>query len=185
MALNIYDTASGTTVPVAQGQQQPFSIANLLQDRNFLSLLAGIGTGLDPKGIGGALGAPTQAVIASQAAQERAAKQAAAQNEQTKMVIQALSQYGGVTPKGAPGIDSIESTKDGAVKIQTTPQGGGGDYSGSGLETPIAPAPPVPGRVSPNIGSQSRREAATALLPFYSNLLDPLRAPWLGSVLNK
>ena len=41
-------------------------IVSLLADPNIQSLMAGIGTNLDPEGVGGAIGKPTQAMIQNQ-----------------------------------------------------------------------------------------------------------------------
>jgi hypothetical protein len=159
----------------------PGGITGLLGDRNFLQLLAGIGTGLDPKGVGGALGVPTANLIASQAAQERAAKQAAAQNAQTKLVIEALNRHGGMSDAETPGVTSFKATPRG-LQMEVTPQpDGGGEYSGSGLANPIATAPtvptPTPGLPNPQPTQPytGRRggtsSAVNDLLPFYSALL--------------
>jgi hypothetical protein len=151
MALSIFDPATGLAQPTAPGVPiipEAGGISSLLGDRNFLALLAGIGQNLDPKGAGGIIGGPTRTLIASQAAQDRAAQQAAAQNAQTRMVIEALHQHGGMTPKGSPGIDSIGSTPEGGVKLEITPHTGLDNappqQETTGLETPTQVAPTTP-----------------------------------------
>jgi hypothetical protein len=182
---DLYDPALLGAAP----STAPGGITGLLQDRNFLQLLAGIGSNLDPKGVGGAIGTPTATLIASQAAQERAAKQAAAQNAQTKLVIDALNRHGGMSDAETPGVTSFKSTPSG-LQMEITPQPGGvGNYSGSGLaEPPAAPSatiPQVPVAVPTPTPSASelgptqpynRRRGGTSnavntLLPFYSALL--------------
>jgi hypothetical protein len=163
MAYSIYDLPNQND-PIS-GAAVPTGLGGLFQDRNFLSLLAGIGQGLDPKGIGGALGAPTRAIIASQAAQERAASQAAAQNAQTKMVIDALRQHGGLTPKESPGVTSFSATPEG-VKFEVTPQAG----EAGGLDQPIAPTAPI-GATQNGAVAPTARSMVDLLSPFYSALL--------------
>ena len=55
----------GTTIqnPNTTGGQGGGGVMGLLADPNFQSMLAGIGTNLDPEGVGGAIGKPTQALI--------------------------------------------------------------------------------------------------------------------------
>ena len=161
--------------------------------RNFLALLAGIGARLDPQGAGGAIGVPAQQAIASIAAQDRAKAQAAAQNAQTKMVIEALNQHGGISPKENPGVTSIKATPEG-VQFEVTPK-----QDTTGLEAPsptAAPAVAAPAGTSvpaaptvPSLGVgpegvrpySATRERINSLLPFYSTLLGAqTRDPWQG-----
>lgn len=173
--LDVYDPVSQNT-PVV-GTAPPSGITALLQDRNFLSLLSGIGAGLDPKGVGGAIGIPTRNAIAAQAAQERATKQAAAQNAQTKMVIEALNRHGGISSTDQPGINSISTNNKGGIKIDANPQSG--DYSGSGLEQPTVQTTTPDAPTIPQIGPagtlqnppNTSRSSIESLLPFYLALL--------------
>jgi hypothetical protein len=171
MALSIFDPASGVAGPLVGASTVPFEqqqgggLTALFQDRNFLSLLAGIGAGLDPKGVGGALGNASQQAIAGQAAQERAAKQAAAQNAQTKMVIDALNNYGGLSPKESPGVTSLSATPEG-VKMEITPQAQQeGEAAAASAPTPQAQA------TTGMRPTGTNRDRISALLPFYSALL--------------
>lgn len=172
-------------------------VGGLLADRNFLALLAGVGQAIDPQGVGGRLGAVARTNIASQAAQDRATQQAAAQNAQTRMVIDALSQYGGLTPANTPGVTALKATPTG-VQMDITPSGAPGAPSapqgleqpirqtpfGQGSEAPQAPQAPLVSPESsiaaptdvgvgvPTTGSpRARRDRLSALLPFYSALL--------------
>jgi hypothetical protein len=173
MALSIYDPASGVAGPLVGATSVPFEqqqgggLTALFQDRNFLSLLAGIGAGLDPKGVGGALGGASQQAIAAQAAQERAAKQAAAQNAQTKMVIDALNNYGGLSPRESPGVTSLSATPEG-VKMEITPQ----TQQQEGAVAPETAAPSPQAQATTGIRpTGTNRDKINALLPFYSALL--------------
>ncbi len=153
MALSIFDPATGINDPnigqtAALDTPNPFLEA--LKNRNVINLLAGIGSRLDPKGVGGALGGATLAFTGAQAAQERAASSDAAQSRQTQMLLDAISKHGGLTPPGTPGITSAAATDDGInLKITGDLQGQGG--SGSINDpitqevTPAPGAPPAPG----------------------------------------
>ena len=63
--------ASINTTPITDsttpGQS---SLQRLFSNPNFISLLAGIGTNLDPQGVGGALGGAAQSAVRAKAAQE-------------------------------------------------------------------------------------------------------------------
>jgi len=84
------DQYSGPYVPAAgstpeQGMGDKFS--SLLSDRNFLSLLAGMGSKFGAGGVGEMIGQPTQSLIQSMATQEALGKQ---ENER-KQWMQLLS----------------------------------------------------------------------------------------------
>jgi hypothetical protein len=183
MPYSIYDSLDqiapifGALTPTA-----PTGLSGLFQDRNFLSLLAGIGQGLDPKGVGGAIGGPTRLAIASQAAQERSDKQTAAQNAQTKMLLDVLRQHKGATPQGIPGVTEFKALDDGGVQFKIDPPA-------EGLEQPIAPAaapttPSAPTYAPPTVTPTAPGTAPTGAVapttprnmvdlisPFYSALL--------------
>lgn len=197
MGYSFFDLPSMTS-PIlgAAAPAGPSGITGLLQDRNFLSLLAGIGQNLDPKGAGGAIGGPTRAMIASQAAQDRAAQQAAAQNAQTRMVIEALRQHGGMSDKDTPGVTSLKSTPTG-LQMEITPKTAPNAYSAveappavnatvptpsSTLPNPNIVAEPGTGQdvnipsIDPSTGTllpskSTSRSNINQLLPFYSALL--------------
>lgn len=98
------------------------SMSNLFGDRNFLNLLAGIGSNLDPTGAGGAIGKPTQSMIQSLAMQEAMGEQEA---KRTKFNEQLLSILGGLTDKELPGPTSLKATNKG-ITLDLTPPGTGG-----------------------------------------------------------
>lgn len=122
---------------------EEFNFADLTKDRNFLSMLAGIGTRLDPGGAGGAIGAPTQSLIQSMAAQEAAGKQEA---RRTKFDEAIQSLLGGLTPQDQPGPTGFKATGD-KLTIDVTPPGAPGvaaALGGPGI-APTAPATPKGG----------------------------------------
>ncbi len=166
MALSIFDPSTGLSDPnIGQTIQTESPFTKLLGDRNFINLLAGIGSRLDPKGVGGALGGATIAYTGAQAAQERAASNAEAQNQQTKMLLDALNQHGGLTPKGTPGITSATATEDG-IKLDVT-----GNLTGQGGNTTPA-APEAPPSVTPaqssTLSAEENKRRIASILPFYS-----------------
>ena len=93
------------------------TFADLTKDRNFMSLLAGIGTNLDPGGAGGAIGRPTTSLIQSMAAQEATGKQAEQREKFNSTIMQLL---GGLTPQDQPGPTSVKATGD-KLSIDVTP----------------------------------------------------------------
>jgi len=166
----------GTNFPVIPATPTPtgMSLTDLLANRDFQSLLAGVGARLDPKGPGGALGLATQQYLGMLGAREQAQKQADAQNAQTKLVIDALAKHGGFTPRDTPGVTSAQATPDGGVKLDITPPvAPAGATGGVAPVAPVAPTAPVTptGAVAPT-GAVDSQRAIGALLPFY---LAPLR----------
>jgi hypothetical protein len=74
-------------------------IQRLFSNPNFLSLLAGIGAKLDPEGVGGAIGGPTQQLIANQAAQKVGAKNLANSERLLSAHERTISALGGLLKK--------------------------------------------------------------------------------------
>src|SRR6266403_5260247 len=93
MALNIIPESDAPTGP-ATGFGA--SMSQLFSNPNFLSLLAGIGAKMDPEGVGGIIGIPTQQFIANKAAQEAGAKNLAASKELSDSHKALVSALGGL-----------------------------------------------------------------------------------------
>ena len=108
-------------------------INELFADRNFQSLLAGMGSKFGRGGAGEAIGVPTQQYLQSQAAQEATAAQGKKQEEFWKNVIEALK---GATPKDQPGLTSAKIAP-GSVALDITPPSATAGAAGSG----VTPAP--------------------------------------------
>jgi len=89
----------------------------LFGNKNFLKLLAGIGTQLDPQGLGGMLGRPTTKTIEATAAQEAVAHREKQRNAQIKRVLDLLG--GKFTPKDQPGPTSM-TMNDTGFKLDVT-----------------------------------------------------------------
>ena len=94
------------------------TFSDLSKDRNFLSLLAGIGTNLDPGGAGGTIGRPTQSLIQSMAAQEATAKQTSQKQKFNEMIQELLG--GPMTPEKEEGLTGFKKTGD-KLSIDVTP----------------------------------------------------------------
>ena len=100
---------------------QGFNFLDLLGDANFQQLLAGVGSSLDPEGVGGALGKATIAYTRNKAAQSLAAKQL----DESRSDRQELRDYhrtlidklGGITPAGQPGVNSLKPTRTGSLSL--------------------------------------------------------------------
>ena len=93
------ETGSGST-----------GILSLLRDPNVINLLAGIGSKLDPEGVGGILGGATQTLTRNTAAQKAFGEQEELRtknNELLKQIIQLMS------PAGSPGPTNIKIGSDG------------------------------------------------------------------------
>ena len=82
------------------------TFSDLSKDRNFMSLLAGIGTGLDPEGAGGIIGRPTTSLIQSMAAQEATAKQASQRDKFSSSIMELLA--GKMTPGEEQGLTGFK-----------------------------------------------------------------------------
>ncbi len=79
------------------------AIQGILSNPDFLSLMAGIGSRMDPEGAGGAIGEPVQQTIQSQAQAQAAEKQ----NQQMERLIEAIGEREG----------SIKQDRDGAISV--------------------------------------------------------------------
>uniref|UniRef100_A0A6M3XN83 Uncharacterized protein n=1 Tax=viral metagenome TaxID=1070528 RepID=A0A6M3XN83_9ZZZZ len=108
-----------------------FDIRALISDPNFQSFLAGTGAGLDPQGVGGAIGVPAQQMIQSKAAQKATAAGASRQEKFMQQLIQLL---GGLTPKEMPGPTSVKMGP-GQMSIDLTPPSGAGGFGAA----PVSP----------------------------------------------
>jgi hypothetical protein len=115
----------------------------LFNDRNFVNLLANFGTGLDPQGVAGALGRATTAYTGAQAAGERADKVAAAQEQQNRLIVDALRK--GLTPPGTQGASSVSMGPGGNVKFDVDLR--------DALGTPTSAAPVAPPPVAPPVAA--------------------------------
>jgi hypothetical protein len=150
--------------------QQPGGIQGLVSNPNFINLLAGIGTRLDPEGIGGILGVPTQQINQSIAAQ-RALSSQEAQRKETNALLQRL--LAGMTPNGVEGPSSITINPDGFTAKVETP-GGGSALLDTGVSAgaPASTTTPAPLSTSTR-GSVSSYRPATGstqlsqIIPFY------------------
>lgn len=118
----------------------------LFNDRNFLNMLAGTGAGLDPEGVGGAVGKATQQYIRSLATQEAVAKEDA---EKKRFNEQLLAILGGLTPKEMAGPTSMKIGPDKMTLDITRPGAiGGGAVAGGetniGSQLTTSPGPTLP-----------------------------------------
>jgi hypothetical protein len=100
------------------------SFLEILRDPGTQNLLAGIGAKLDPTGVGGALGTTTVGYNQSRVAAQRAEEQEKKRNEQMTMLTRVLGTMSGdnqtgnvITPKGQPGVTSIQAKPDGSLSI--------------------------------------------------------------------
>ena len=92
---------------------------NLTKDRNFLSLLAGMGSRFGAGGVGEMIGVPTLQNIQSMAAQEALAKGEAERGKWNKALFDLLR--GGFTSKDQPGPTSMKIGPDNiTLDISTT-----------------------------------------------------------------
>ena len=115
---NLMSGGSGTTIgpgsmshmspdqwgtQVQGGSTEGGGIAGLLADPNIQSLMAGVGANLDPEGVGGAIGKPTQAMI------------------QNKQMGKAMEKQ---DARWTALIDAMAGGKVGSASIKTDPKGG-------------------------------------------------------------
>ena len=139
---------------------------DLFQDKNFLALLAGTGQGLDPEGVGGAIGGPTQQMIKNVAMQEAAQGLSKERQEHMKQLTQLLTGLGGISAPGQPGVTSLKMGKDGNIMMDLNPikvDGGTPSIAPSQTQpqTPAQPAQP----------SQASVMGGAAQSPFFRALL--------------
>ena len=126
---NLMSGGSGTTIgpgsmshmspdqwgtQVQGGSTEGGGIAGLLADPNIQSLMAGVGANLDPEGVGGAIGKPTQAMIQN----KQMGKAMEKQDARWKAVIDAIG-------TGSVGKATIkEDGKGGTTMTLGAPEGG-------------------------------------------------------------
>lgn len=161
------------------------TIAEILADPNFQSLLAGIGARLDPEGVGGALGGATTQFIQSRAAQNAVTKQDEQRQTSNDLAVammlpegeqktfflnRAMNRLGGLTPKGQPGVTGLTMGPDGSATLKM-------DLPGQQPAQPNAPmnpqgpysqnVPQVAARTVPTINtSPPARRNLTDMVPF-------------------
>ncbi len=87
-------------------------LSGLLANPDIQHLMAGIGSRIDPHGMGAAIGEPTQQMIESQAMAQAAEKQ----SEQFKMLIEALGDRPGKIKTGEHGEVEIDVKESGLKK---------------------------------------------------------------------
>ncbi|GAG31976.1 unnamed protein product [marine sediment metagenome] len=151
--------------PVAYGEGSGgFDFMKLLGDRNFINMLAGVGTGLDPQGAGGAIGRPTQQYIQSLATQEAVAKK---EGQRMKMEKDLLSILGGATPKDMPGLTTAK-IGDGTMQLDINTAGPQAPTQGSALAGQPAAAPPT----TTTPGGPGKGFDMSSILPFLQALRD-------------
>lgn len=106
--------------PMPKKEKTGMDQANsMIQNRDFLNLLAGIGSSLNPNGIGAQIGKPVMAINQVQAMGAATAKQNEQSNNMMKALIDAIAGPGNIT--------NLSVHPDGTVKIG----GKNGDPSGT------------------------------------------------------
>jgi len=154
---------------------QPSALEKIFANKNLINLLAGIGAGIDPHGVGGILGKPTQAFVSAQAASEREDKRAAqvtAQNKHQQLAAKMLGDYGGFSPLEQPGVNKLEVTPQGTLRMDVTPppqvEGSHVGKVAVGDEVPIPPelsAPVVPAAPAAPAAQVAPTTPATTIAP--------------------
>ncbi len=140
-------------------QQQPGGMQALASNPNFIQLLAGIGAGLDPEGIGGAVGGPTAQMSRHQAMQQAAAKQ---QKRDTQLMDQLIAAISGRDPSQLVGPVDDPSTfnkmsldeKGLHIDAPFPGQAATGTGVGTGRQMPNVTDPPMESRRSPQAQGQ-------------------------------
>jgi hypothetical protein len=154
------------------------TLNEILTNKNLINLLAGVGAGIDPKGVGGVLGAPVIQFNRNVAAQEREAAQEKKQGDANTALIDILSGKVPLTPAGQPGARKIEATDTGLKLDVDMPPG-------------TVPTGTVPGGTAPQLGPIAPTGAGVAPVPTptgvgtgvsQSDLLAALR-PFLSALL--
>jgi hypothetical protein len=98
------------------------ALQNVITNPYFIQALASIGEGLDPQGVGGALGRQAKGAVSSRQAARANERAIADTNARHKELIRALGYHGGMTPKGTPGPSSASMGADGSMTIKIDPQ---------------------------------------------------------------
>src|SRR5215510_14227096 len=138
-------TALGSTTNpemLTLDKPKPSLTQRLFGDRNFQSLLAGIGAGIDPEGVGGALGRATVNYNSSVARQELAkelAKKRSLSDSDARMRAWRMSMmdyFGNPTPSEQEGLNKVTFDANGATaKFDAPPESRpGGTEQIGGLE---------------------------------------------------
>jgi hypothetical protein len=99
------------------------SVYDFFANPNMQLLLAGLGTELDPEGIGGKLGRPTTALIKGQSAQRAATQQLEAGKAEREALREQhrllLDRLGPITGPDKVGLNGIKPAANGTVNIDT------------------------------------------------------------------
>ena len=122
--------ATSAPMPTSPADGGGGGVSKLLEDPNIQNLMAGIGAGLDPNGVGGAVGKATQGMI------------------QNKQMGKAMEKQ---DARWTALIDAMAGGKVGSASIKTDPKGGTSvslKAPESGLGTLSQPMPPAPAPVS-------------------------------------
>ncbi len=110
-----------------------FNIGEMVADKNFQNALATFGAGLDPEGVGGALGNAVIQKNKSKAMQESIAKTEKENKDFRSQLLSLLS--GGMTPADQPGLTSMNTDGKTVTLKGTLPQGNAVDAVGGGTGT--------------------------------------------------
>lgn len=113
------------------------AINNIISNPYFIQALAAIGTGLDPQGVGGALGASANRTVSSRQAARANAQARADENKRHEEMMGAIRLLGGMSPRGMEGPYGLEAKPDGSFIIKMDPR------------VPVKPAAP-PSAPAPN-----------------------------------
>jgi len=121
-----WDVAPANYLGMAGGGGGGFgeSVGSLFQDRNFLNLLAGIGSRVGgPGSVGEAIGVPTQGMIQGKAMQEALAGSEASRKSQMDQLIKILAGLspGDMTPKEEAGPTALKTSPGGYTLDITSP----------------------------------------------------------------
>jgi hypothetical protein len=106
-----------------------FNMGELIADRGFQNALATFGAGLDPQGVGGALGNATVGWNKSKAMQESIAKTEKDNKDFRSQLLQMIS--GGMTPADQLGLTSMNTDGKTVTLKGTLPQGNAADAVGN------------------------------------------------------
>ena len=98
----------------------PLNAKELLEDRNFQNMLAGVGAGLDPQGIGGVVGNASIMMNKANAAKETVLKDEAKRKDFLSQLREIIG--GGMTAKELPGLTSANITGNEVTLKGTLPE---------------------------------------------------------------
>ena len=155
-------------------KKKTHGLTQLFENRDFQSLLAGIGSRVDPQGPGAMIGEPTQQMIQSQAMAEAAEEQQSQAQENLKMMILA---FGGKIDYDEEGRIKSISSREGNQNLQQLaaglgPQQEAGGLGGFGPQTPQIGDPselgqdivPTQGQTQPRAGTQPQADSIDNVL---------------------